>query len=153
MALVVTIVILIILAGISLNAVVGNNGIIKKAKEAKTLYEQRDKEDQDAINKLIGEIENEEYEDDGSYILTLTHNSSTRKYFDSDFMHTTFFIVRQGENKNIYRNYLNLNVAKEIDLTKKTASSWEGFNDGITKGYLCDEYRFSCIGMERRFRK
>ena len=34
-ALVVTIVVLLILAGVSLNLVIGNNGLIKKAQEAK----------------------------------------------------------------------------------------------------------------------
>ena len=43
-ALVVTIVVLLILAGISINMVLGENGLIAKAKEARNAYEQ------DAIN-------------------------------------------------------------------------------------------------------
>ena len=39
-ALVVTIIVLILLAGVSINLVIGNNGIMQKAKEAKESMEQ-----------------------------------------------------------------------------------------------------------------
>lgn len=51
-ALVVTIVVLLILAGVSVNALFGNSGIINKAKEAKELYEQKRQEESEEINKL-----------------------------------------------------------------------------------------------------
>ena len=51
-ALVVTIVVLLILAGVSVNALFGNSGIINKAKEAKELYEQKQQEESEEINKL-----------------------------------------------------------------------------------------------------
>ena len=60
-ALIVTIVILLILAGVSLNLVIGNNGIISKSKEAVNEYEKsviKEKEDMDKLyNMLIGEKE------------------------------------------------------------------------------------------------
>ena len=62
LALVVTIVVLLILAGVSLNLVIGNDGIMKRAKEAKERYGQASKNEQkdldtveDYMNKMTGE--------------------------------------------------------------------------------------------------
>ncbi len=61
-ALVVTIVVLLILAGVSLNLVIGNDGIMKRAKVAKERYGQASKNEQkdldtveDYMNKMTGE--------------------------------------------------------------------------------------------------
>mgnify|MGYP007027375993 CR=1 FL=1 len=61
-ALVVTIVVLLILAGVSLSLVIGNDGIMKRAKEAKERYGQASKNEQkdldtveDYMNKMTGE--------------------------------------------------------------------------------------------------
>ena len=51
-ALVVTIVVLILLAGVSINLVIGNNGIMQKAKEAKESMEQAAKEEQEGLSAL-----------------------------------------------------------------------------------------------------
>lgn len=58
MVLVVTIVILIILATISINAVLGDKGLIKKAQQAKDMYEQSRIEEEEAMNQLMQEYEN-----------------------------------------------------------------------------------------------
>ena len=50
--LVVTIVVLLILAGVSVNALFGNSGIIEKAKEAQNKMNQATQKDLDAINEL-----------------------------------------------------------------------------------------------------
>ena len=57
-ALVVTIVILLILAGVSLNLVLGNNGIINKAKEARDKYAEAAQNDEIALNEISGWLEN-----------------------------------------------------------------------------------------------
>ena len=61
-ALVVTIVVLLLLAGVSLSLVIGNDGIMKRAKEAKEKYGQASKNEQkdldtveDYMNKMTGE--------------------------------------------------------------------------------------------------
>ena len=51
-ALVVTIVVLLILAGVSINAVFGQDGIIQKAKDAQNKMDQATKNDLDSINEL-----------------------------------------------------------------------------------------------------
>ena len=58
-SLVVTIIILIILAGVSINLVLGENGIITKAKEAKTKTEQATLNEEIALNELYMQIEAE----------------------------------------------------------------------------------------------
>ena len=56
-ALVVTIIVLIILAGVSINLVFGNLGIVTKAKEAKRMQEQAELNEQIALGELSNEID------------------------------------------------------------------------------------------------
>ena len=57
-ALVITIVILIILATVTINAAFGEGGIIKRAQQAKELTEQATKEEQEQLNSLVDEYAN-----------------------------------------------------------------------------------------------
>ena len=56
-ALVVTIVVLLILAGVSINLVLGNNGVISKAKEAETKSAEASENDLNGMNRLIDKME------------------------------------------------------------------------------------------------
>ena len=56
-ALVVTIVVLLILAGVSINLVLGNNGIIAKAKDAETKSAEASQNDLIGMNKLTQQLE------------------------------------------------------------------------------------------------
>ena len=56
-ALVVTIVVLLILAGVSINLVLGDNGIITKAKEAETKSAEASQNDLKGMNGLVSEME------------------------------------------------------------------------------------------------
>ena len=58
-ALVVTIVVLLILAGVSVNALFGNNGIIEKAKEAQNKMDKATENDQKEINELTNWLDNQ----------------------------------------------------------------------------------------------
>ena len=58
MALVVTIVVLLILAGVSINLVLGNNGIIAKAKDAETKSAEASQNDLKGMNALTEEMNN-----------------------------------------------------------------------------------------------
>ena len=71
-ALVVTIVVLIILATVSINAVVGENGLIRKAEQAKELYNNSTIAEEEAMYTLM-----EEYEK------SIAGGSYTDKYLDS----------------------------------------------------------------------
>ena len=57
-ALVVTIVVLLILAGVSINLILGNNGIIAKAKEAETKSAEASQNDLKGMNALAEEMNN-----------------------------------------------------------------------------------------------
>ena len=56
-ALVVTIVVLLILAGVSINLVLGNNGIIARAKDAETKSAEASENDLKGMNGLVSEME------------------------------------------------------------------------------------------------
>ena len=56
-ALVVTIVVLLILAGVSINLVLGDNGIVKKAQDAKTKSAEASENDLKGMNSLVSEME------------------------------------------------------------------------------------------------
>ena len=58
-ALVVTIVVLLILAGVSVNALFGNGGIIKKAQEAQNTMDKATQNDLEGINELSNLIDNQ----------------------------------------------------------------------------------------------
>ena len=58
-ALVVTIVVLLILAGVSVNALFGNSGIIEKAKEAQNAMDKAKENDEKGINELTNWIDNQ----------------------------------------------------------------------------------------------
>ena len=65
-ALVVTIVVLIILATVSINTVLGDNGIIKKAQEAKEAYSKSVKAEDTAMQKLLNEMAQYDTDNSGS---------------------------------------------------------------------------------------
>ena len=56
-ALVVTIVVLLILAGVSISLVIGNDGIMKRAKEAKNRYAEAQTNDEKQLNELANGID------------------------------------------------------------------------------------------------
>ena len=60
MSLVITIIVLIILAGVSINSLVGDNGIITKAKQAKENVLIAKKEEEAQLNQLYGTMEGED---------------------------------------------------------------------------------------------
>ena len=65
-ALVVTIVVLIILATVSINAVLGQNGIIGKAKQARESYKKSVKEEDTAMQELLNEMAQYDTDNSGS---------------------------------------------------------------------------------------
>ena len=65
-ALVVTIIVLIILAGISISLVLGNNGIITKAREARSNFQEAAEEEGTKLNELYAEM-NEKIDGQGGF--------------------------------------------------------------------------------------
>ncbi|MFQ8987887.1 MAG: type II secretion system protein, partial [Intestinibacter sp.] len=65
-ALVVTIVILLILSGVTINMLLGENGIIRTAQEAKNTWEGAVANEQEEIQNLVNELNNIMNEEGGS---------------------------------------------------------------------------------------
>ena len=138
-ALVVTIVVLLILAGVSINLVLGNNGIIAKAKEAETKSAEASQNDLKGMNALteemnnalgekpkvdlskykIGDYVNYTYDPAGSYSL-----SSTYSGYDSNQT------IAQSTETLKWR-ILNIDEAKgTVDLISENSTG--------TSVYFCD---------------
>ena len=64
----VTIVVLLILAGVSINLVLGDNGIVKKAQDAKTKSAEASENDLKEMNSLIGELESSLNENENKFM-------------------------------------------------------------------------------------
>ena len=84
-ALVVTIVVLLILAGVSLNAIFSENGIIKRAKDAQNKMDQATQNDLDSINELNnwidGKINGSSGGDDKPQTSDLPSTDKTTPYY------------------------------------------------------------------------
>ena len=74
-ALVVTLVILLILAGITIATLFGDNGVIKKAQKAKDETEQEEKDETAYINKVEKDIK--KATSDGTKVGVIVNNPST----------------------------------------------------------------------------
>lgn len=66
-ALVVTIIVLLILAGITINMVLKDNGIIERTKEAAEVYKKAEQNDVNALKELAEHIKNKTRNDDDDY--------------------------------------------------------------------------------------
>ena len=102
-ALVVTIVVLLILAGVSINLVLGNNGIIAKAQEAKTKQAEASENDLKGMNGLIEQMEStlnggssDNKEDDG--LGKLVNNMGTLPEDTTPYFPSSDFKRREKTN-------------------------------------------------------
>lgn len=99
MALVVTIVILIILATISINAIFGENGLVKNAEYGK--FEQEKAEAQERLSLVLADA--------------YTEKITTTKYTQEEFLneHLNDFVIEQEPDANIFNedgtDYISLN--------------------------------------------
>lgn len=132
-ALIITIIVLLILAGITIATLAGDNGLIQKVGEAKDkTYEAEAKEKEELEN-----MEDIFYED--SYILGLLHNNEIKKYYSTENMIKTYFILQNAENEYYFRNFLNLYISEGT-------SGQKLFSEDATSGILCDKNGLSVCG-------
>ena len=125
-ALVVTIVVLLILAGISINLVLGENGIIKKAKEAKTAHEQGWNNDIDAMDNYEKYIDesvngNSEDEDTGDKVYAKLYDDGTLIFSSTDYT---------ASDKNLTEDY------GDISKNKFWFNEEEGIMEGDYWGWI-----------------
>ena len=129
-ALVVTIVVLLILAGVSINLVLGNNGVISKAKEAETKSGEASENDLNGMNRLIDKMES---------LLGGDIEPETIPYLPSDDFHydtstsvdTGLVIADTDENEYVWvvvPKSLYNNTAYNSNNAKKPSSSTDYAN-------------------------
>ena len=109
-ALVVTIVVLLILAGVSINLVLGNNGIIAKAKDAETKSAEASQNDLKGMNALTEEMNN---------ALGEKPKVDLSKYKIGDYVNYTYDTVSSGyETKSEENGYENQTIAQSTETLK-----------------------------------
>ena len=125
-ALVVTIVVLLILATVSINLVLGDNGIVKKAQDAKTKSAEASENDLKGMNSLVSEMEG-----------VLNGNSGktepeTEPYLPSDDFHydtstsvDTGLVIQDGSGNE----YVWVVVPRTTAVYKKTELGKKTFTD------------------------
>ena len=109
-ALVVTIVVLLILAGVSINLVLGNNGIIAKAKDAETESAEASQNDLKGMNALTEEMNN---------ALGEKPKVDLSKYKIGDYVNYTYDPVSSGyETKTEENGYGNQTIGQSTETLK-----------------------------------
>ena len=106
-ALVVTIVVLLILAGVSVNALFGNSGIIEKAKEAQNAMDKAKENDEKELNLLNNWIENVTRDNEEIITVTLNMNNGGKflTFEEKDGMvnytEATIFEIRAAKGSKV----------------------------------------------------
>ena len=132
-ALVVTIVVLLILAGVSINLVIGQNGLINKAVDAKEKTEQAKVNEQTGMDNLYGEIESILNGNSGTVSINLRiegEKSTTEPPLpDSTFSYVegtidTGYVIEDGDGNQFVwvpvdkNQKITLEVTSEKDITE-----------------------------------
>ena len=97
-ALVVTIIVLIILAGISISLVLGNNGIVEKAKQAKERTEQSKLNEEVGLNEAVKYVEDMESGNGGSSTPDPTPTLTTNDLKAGDYINYNTGVSSIGTN-------------------------------------------------------
>ena len=168
-ALVVTIVVLLILAGVSINLIMNDNGIIQRSKDAKRVHEQASENEQkelsdlsDLIEKSIGKIEyNEELKKlkPGDYVIYNTGiegvgEVTCRVLYDAESLYNLQIITDDCIKKNGEYVYIPMGsiyilkerLDKDNSNLKKQFKDYdfsEWYNDyaGHTDSYVYEGYK------------
>ena len=120
-ALVVTIVVLLILAGVSINLVLGNNGIIARAKDAETKSAEASQNDLKGMNALTEEMNN---------ALGEKPKVDLTKYKIGDFVNYEYDVVSSGyETPSTENGFGNQTIAQSTETLK-----WRILNIDEAKG-------------------
>ena len=125
-ALVITIVVLLILAGVSINLVLGNNGIISKAKEAETKLGEASENDLKGMNSLIEEMESA-LNDGKTESETIPYLPSDDFHYDTSTSVDTGLVIKDASGNEyvwvVVPKSLYNNTAYNSNNAKKPSSS------------------------------
>ena len=127
-ALVVTIVVLLILAGVSINLVLGNNGIIAKAKDAETKSAEASENDLKGMNSLIEQMEstlNGSGNGGKTELETVPYLPSDDFHYDTSTSIDTGLVIKDGKENE----YVWVVVPRTTAVYKKTGLGKTTFTD------------------------
>ena len=159
-ALVIMIIVLLILAGVTLTFVLGPNGIIGRAKEAKTQTEQRSKEEQDSLAALLGELNSmigqiEKVKDENPGVLEVDSDNSNILYISS--VEDLVAFSNEVSSGNTYEGY-TIKLVQSLDFQSDlsyvdlaTTAFGDVNNDTQTEGLLIELGKaegFTPIGVD-----
>ena len=151
-ALVVTIVVLLILAGVSVNALLGDSGIIGKAKEAQNAMDKAKENDEKGINELSNWLDSKINGNSGgddpvtptgnwTQNKTSVTNGTTTYTVGDDYTYDCGVSGYTGVWKVLGAENGKLLIMSTIDVGTLTLSGKEGYNTGISKlNAMCATY-------------
>ena len=152
-ALVITIVVLLILAGVSINALFSDNGIIARAKDAQNKINEAEKKDLEAINELnnwleeTGGIKNETGGDkptpsaEWTQEKTKVTNGTTTYEVGDDYSYDCGVSGYTGSWKVLGAEDGKLLIMSTIDIGTLKLEGKEGYNTGISQlNEMCKQY-------------
>ena len=127
-ALVITVVVMLILAGVAIAAVVDGDGLFSKTRQAAETYENATKEEGEKIQSLINEIDKylEGNIEEGEETTQDTNPPTIATIESSNIGETTFTLTATGADEESgvakYEFYLNGVLEKTIETTEGTAT-------------------------------
>ena len=128
-ALVVTIIVLIILAGVSINLVLGDNGIITIAKKAKENTELAKVEEETELNELYYQLENEDSASDNLLYDAITKLAEFKKAIATAINEAGGLKTENTAETNIFVNNIK-GIVKEV--TKNATATENDILEGKT---------------------
>ena len=142
-ALVVTIVVLLILAGVSVNALFGDSGIIEKAKDAQNKMNLAIENDQKGINELSKWLDNQVNRTTGNWTQNKTSvtNGTTTYTVGDDYTYDCGFSGYTGVWKVLGAENGKLLIMSTVDVGTLQLSGKDGYNTGISQlNTMCAQY-------------
>ena len=139
-ALVVTIVVLLILAGVSISLILDNNGIIQKSKDAKREYGQARENEQADLNNISTWIEKETENNEPEIVEP--ENIDDWRYIEEEDGTITITQYSGNETEIIIPNYINgkavkkIKTGRDINLNLGLKSFWDATICKNSGGYL-----------------
>ena len=139
-ALVVTIVVLLILAGVSISLILDNNGIIQKSKDAKREYGQARENEQADLNNISTWIEKETENNEPEIVEP--ENINDWEYIEEEDGTITITQYSGNETEIIIPNYINgkavkkIKTGRDINLNLGLKSFWDAKICKNSGGYL-----------------
>lgn len=142
-ALVVTIVVLLILAGVSLNLLLGENGLITKAKDARTKAAEDQKNMEDGMKSLAGEIDDITKEDTGTINIANYKIEKTESRAVVLLMDIEYKIDEEDISYEEYASNYIANIDDGPDLIKVFV---DGYNYGMNNKLTWKEITKEILG-------